>query len=83
MKPNQVRLMTKPGTGNVFLVEEKPGQRPKPVKDVTDDFVLMQAAEILLADAAGIATLYCVKHPNGEVLEIEITAIITHQEKPA
>lgn len=69
--------MGKPGTGRVFLIEEKPGQRPKPVKDMTEDFVLMQAAEIMQAGGEGIETLYRVTHPNGDVVELELTARIT------
>ena len=79
MKPNQLRIMGRPGAGTVHLIVEKPGQKPQVIKDVTDDFILMQAAEILREGGTGIETLYRVTHPNGDVVELELTArLITH-----
>lgn len=81
MKPNQLRLMTKPGTGRVYIVHEKPGQRPQVLKDVTDDFVLMQAADILAEGGVGMETTYQVTHPNGDEIEVDMTFLITRNER--
>ena len=78
MNPKQLGLMVRPGSGRVFIVAKKPANTLV-VKDVTEDFVLMQAAEILREEAEGIETLYKVTHPTGEVIEIEVTARIVAQ----
>lgn len=80
MNPKQLRLMVRPGEGTVHLVADKPGTRPVVVRNMTDDFVLMQAAEILREECEGIETVYRVTHSNGDVLELTITAQITLRE---
>lgn len=87
MNPKQFGLMLGlgPALGRIVLVARKPTSTFA-IRDLTEDFVLMHAAEIMREvgpDAQGSAlhTTYEVRHPNGDVLEIEFTAKITNQRR--
>lgn len=82
MKPNQLGLMMHPENGRIFIVLKKP-KTTTIVRDVTTDFVLMQAAEILAQEdgTEGIVREHVATDVYGNVLELEITARITRQSK--
>jgi hypothetical protein len=80
MNPKQLGLMIHEATGRIVIVLKKP-KTTQVLKDVTTDFALMHAAEILKHDAEGTSNVYEATDRYGNVLEIEITAKLISQRK--
>lgn len=80
MNPRQLALMIHYATGRVLIVLRKPKSTPV-LKDVTADFALMLAAEIMANSGTGMVNTYEARDPAGNVLEIEVTARIVSERK--
>jgi hypothetical protein len=81
MKPQQLGLMINPESGQVAIVLKKP-RTTVLVRDVTNDFILMQVAEIMnteRSDVTGVSREYTVRDASGAVIVAEVTCrIISH-----
>lgn len=80
IKPNQLGLMLAADNDRVVIVLRKPNDTIG-LKDVTEDFALMLAAEILKEDAAGIEREFVATDPHGNELTLRVTAEIVSQRK--
>lgn len=80
MNPKQLGLMIHPDTGRVVIVLKKP-RTTQVLKDVTADFALMQAAEILKGDGTSMENVYDATDSFGNYLEITVVTSIS-KEKP-
>ena len=81
MNPKQLGLMMQPGSGRIFIVLNKP-KATAALKDVTTDFTLMLAAEILKEEAEGVERVYEAADIYGNVMEVEVTAKIVSKRGP-
>lgn len=80
IKPHQLGLMLAPDNDRVVIVLRKPNDTIG-IKDVTEDFALMLAAEIIKEDAAGIEREFVATDPHGNELTLRVTAEIVSQRK--
>lgn len=82
IKPNQLGLMLAPDHDRIVIVLHKPNDTIG-LKDVTEDFALMLAAEILKEgdEVVGIEREFVATDPHGNELTLKVTAEIVSERK--
>lgn len=75
MNPKQLGLIMHPDSGRVFIILKRPN-KTQALKDVTTDFALMLAADVLQAEGEGVERLFEARDVYGNVMEIEVTTRI-------
>mgnify|MGYP003607672174 CR=1 FL=1 len=80
IKPQQLGLMLYPKTDRVVIVLKKPNDTIA-LKDVTEDFTLMMAAQIMQEGVYGIEKDLVATDPYGNELTLRLTAAIVSERK--
>lgn len=78
MKPHQIKIRANRDDGTVWLTLEKPGQRIKPLRDVTSEVMLAFCADLNAQLGEGITTIdRTVSFSDGMVCKITV-----HMDQP-
>lgn len=80
IKPQQLGLMIYPETQRIVIVIRKPNDTIA-IKDVTTDFTLMLAADILRDDGVGFEQDFVALDPYGNELTLRLRAEIVSERK--
>lgn len=80
IKPQQLGLMIYPETQRVVIVLRKPNDTIA-IKDVTTDFTLMLAADIMKEGVRGIEQDFVATDPHGNELTLRVHAEIVSQRR--